>query len=208
MVKAAESEVYENRIEELFYEYCYENDIDTAKHNIDDNDAYCIWRYIYIHLFKPDAETIRFNNKSSKLDYDDITKIHAILDIYLGLCYKFKILPLINDFCTLTGIARETLNSWEHGEYRARKSENATYRHSDVAKKIKEATQRMTLKNLNSNPMGQMAIANNYEDAGLMFAQKEAQAKADAWLIPRERPAEIAQRRARELPQMPEFDAE
>ena len=207
MVKAAESEVYENRIEELFYEYCYENDIDTAKHNIDDNDAYCIWRYIYNTLFKPDAETIRYNNKKSKLDYGDIETISNILDIYLGLCYKFKILPLIGDFETLTGITRDTLNSWERGEYRV-ESGNATYKHSDLAKKIRDATKRMTLKNLNGNPMGQMAIANNYEDAGLMFAQKEAQAKADAWLIPRERPAEIAQRRARELPQMPEFDAE
>ena len=207
MVKAEESEVYENRIEELFYEYCYENDIDTAKHNIDDNDAYCIWRYIYNTLFKPDAETIRYNNKKSKLDYGDIETISNILDIYLGLCYKFKILPLIGDFETLTGITRDTLNSWERGEYRV-ESGNATYKHSDLAKKIRDATKRMTLKNLNSNPMGQMAIANNYEDAGLMFAQKEAQAKADAWLIPRERPAEIAQRRARELPQMPEFDAE
>ncbi len=207
MVKAAESEVYENRIEELFYEYCYENDIDTAKHNIDDNDAYCIWRYIYNTLFKPDAETIRYNNKKSKLDYGDIETISNILDIYLGLCYKFKILPLIGDFETLTGITRDTLNSWERGEYRV-ESGNATYKHSDLAKKIRDATKRMTLKNLNSNPMGQMAIANNYEDAGLMFAQKEAQAKADAWLIPRERPAEIAQRRARELPQMPEFDGE
>ncbi len=207
MVKAAESEVYENRIEELFYEYCYENDIDTAKHNIDDNDAYCIWRYIYIHLFKPDAETVRINQKTSKLDYSDVESLYNVLDIYIGLCYKFKILPLINDFCTLTGISRDTLNSWERGEHRV-EGEKATHRHSDIAKNIKEATQRMTLKNLNSNPMGQMAIANNYEAAGLMFAQKEAQAKADAWLIPRERPAEIAQRRARELPQMPEFDAE
>lgn len=207
MVETPEGEVYENQIEALFYIYCRENDIDTSKHNIDDNDAYCIWRYIYTKLFKPDAETIRYNNKKSKLDYGDIETISNILDIYLGLCYKFKILPLIGDFETLTGITRDTLNSWERGEYRV-ESGNATYKHSDLAKKIRDATKRMTLKNLNSNPMGQMAIANNYEDAGLMFAQKEAQAKADAWLIPRERPAEIAQRRARELPQMPEFDGE
>lgn len=208
VTKTEDGEVYENKIEELFYEYCYENDIDTTKHNIDDNDAFCIWRYIYIHLFKPDAETIRLNNKTSKLDYDDITGLHAILDIYIGLCYKYKILPLIGDFCTLTGITRETLNSWEHGEYRARKSENATYKHSEIAKKIKDATKHMTVKNLNGNAMGQMALANNFDEAGLMFSRQEAQAKAEAWLLPRERPGEIMQRRRTEIPEKPDFDGE
>ena len=38
----------------------------------------------------------------------------------------------------------------------------------------------MTIKNLNGNPIGQQSIANNLDDAQLVFAQREAQARAAA----------------------------
>lgn len=48
MVKTAEgAEVYENRIESLFYEYCQNEGIDLSKRNMDDNDAVGAWEYIY-----------------------------------------------------------------------------------------------------------------------------------------------------------------
>lgn len=183
MIKAEGGEiVYENEIETLFYQYCDDNDVNIdPKNGIDDVEAFCIWEYIYNILFKPDKDTIRYNNKRSKLDYSDIETIDNIFTIYRNLCFKFKILPMINDFCTLTGISRDTINSWERGEYRGDNRENVSVKHSDLAKKIKEATQRMTIKNLNSNPLGQQSIANNYEEAGLLFVRKEAQAQAEAW---------------------------
>jgi len=203
---ANQIDIFDNPIEDLFYKYCKDNEIDLSKRNIDDNDAYCIWEYIYRVLFKPDKDTVRVNNKNSKLNYEDIGTLHDILDTYLRLCFSYKVLPLIEDFCTLTGISRDTLNSWERGEHR-QAAEGATLKHSDIAKKIRDATQRMTIKNLNGNPIGQQSIANNYEGAGLLFAQKEIQAKADAWLIPRERPQEIVSRRTSgALPQFPDFD--
>ena len=140
---------------------------------------------IYIILFKPDRNTIRYNNKRSKIDYADIWQINDILDTYLRLCFKFKILPLIDDFSTLTGISRDTFYSWEKGEYRGNiktvggSSEGiSTPKHSDLLQKIRDATRKMTIKNLNSNPVGQYSIANNLEDAQLMFLQKEAQMRA------------------------------
>ena len=84
--------IYENQIEGLFIEYCEDNDIDLSKRNINDNDAYCIWSYIYNILFKPDSSTIRYDNKSSKIDYNNIDQINAILDVYLNLCFNYKIL--------------------------------------------------------------------------------------------------------------------
>lgn len=187
--------IYENEIETLFYEYCENNDIDLSKRNIDDNDAYCIWEYIYNILFKPDKDTIRYNNKRSKLDYSDIETIYSILQEYLSLCFRFKILPIIEDFCKLTGISRDTLNSWEHEEYRSNVSENVTIKHSEIAKKIKEATKLMGIKDQHGNPTGQLVLANNWDEMGLNFAQQQAKAIAEAWR-PQQKPEEIAERYA------------
>lgn len=211
MIKAdGGAEVYENQIESLFMQYCHDNNLtdDLQKRKINDNDAYCIWVYIYNTLFKPDRNTIRLNNKTSKIDYSDIYLINNILDIYIKLCFAYKIYPMINDFCTLTGISRDTLNSWERGEYR-RGEPGASCKHSDLAKKIKEATQRMTIKDLHDNPIGQQSLANNYDDAGLMFTQKEIRAQAEASMISQLSREEIAaryraQEEFREKPVLPE----
>lgn len=190
-------EVYENQIESLFTQYCQDNNLQEQldKHDIDDSHSYCIWRYIYINLFKPDKDTIRFNNKTSKIDYSDIYLLFDILDIYIDLCFRYKIYPLINDFSTLTGISRETLYSWERGEYR-RGEPNASFKHSDLIKKIREATQIMTVKDLHGNPIGQQSLANNYDDAGLMFTQKEIRAQAEANMVTQLSREEIAARYA------------
>lgn len=196
-------EVYDNQIETLFIQYCQDNGLQEQldKHDIDDSYSYCIWRYIYINLFKPDKDTIRFNNKTSKLDYSNIYILSDILDIYIDLCFRYKIYPLMEDFCTLTGISRDTLNSWERGEYRQGEP-GATFKHSDLAKKIKSATQRMTVKDLHGNPIGQQSLANNYDDAGLMFTQKEIRAQAEANMVTQLSREEIAARFAafKEIP--------
>lgn len=196
MVKTGQDEIiYENEIEALFYQYCSDNGIDTSLRKINDNDAYNIWEYIYNILFKPDTNTIRLNNKRSKLDYSDIESIYEILNIYTSLCFRFKILPLIEDFCKLTGISRDTLNSWERGEYRGGGDEKATFKHSDVAKKIRDATKLMGIKDQHGNPTGQLVLANNWDEMGLNFAQQQAKAIAEAWR-PQQKPEEIAQRYA------------
>lgn len=178
------TEIYDNQIETLFVQYLQDNDMGDQldAHKVDDSHAYGAWRYIYNILFKPDKNTIRLNNKTSKIDYSDIYLLSDILDTYLDLCFKYKIYPMIEDFCTLTGISRDTLNSWERGEYRRAEPE-ARYKHSDIAKKIREATQRMTVKDLHGNPIGQQSLANNYDDAGLMFTQKEIRAQAEASMM-------------------------
>lgn len=202
-------EVLDNQIESLFIQYCQDNGLQEQldKHDIDDSYAYCIWEYIYINLFKPDSNTIRYNNKTSKIDYSDIYIINNILDTYIRLCFSYKIYPLIEDFSTLTGIARDTMYTWERGEYR-RGEPGATYKHSDVLKKIREATQRMTVKDLHGNPIGQQSLANNYDGAGLMFTQKEIRAQAEANAISHMTREEIAARYAayKEIPEKLEID--
>lgn len=202
-------EVLDNQIESLFIQYCQDNGLQEQldKHDIDDSYAYCIWEYIYINLFKPDSNTIRYNNKTSKIDYSDIYIINNVLDTYIRLCFSYKIYPLIEDFSTLTGIARDTMYTWERGEYR-RGEPGATYKHSDVLKKIREATQRMTVKDLHGNPIGQQSLANNYDGAGLMFTQKEIRAQAEANAISHMTREEIAARYAayKEIPEKLEID--
>lgn len=211
MLKDSENKiVYENQIEELFIQYCDDNNIDLSKRNIDDNDAYCIWSYIYNILFKPDKDTIRYNHKNSKLNYGDIDTLNIILDTYLKLCFNYKILPSISDFCLLTGISLDTINSWEREEHRYYIYYDADYNiisnlaawkashvgqepphkkassgYSDIAKKIKNSTRNMTIKDLHNTTMGQVVIANNLPEAGLMFAQNQAIAQAEAWRKPR-----------------------
>ena len=202
-------EVYDNQIEALFIQYCQDNGMQDQldKHDIDDNYAYCIWEYIYINLFKPDKNTIRLNNKASKIDYSDIYTINEILDTYIRLCFGYKIYPLIEDFSTLTGIAKDTMYTWERGEYR-RGEPGAMFKHSDVLKKIRDATQRMTVKDLHGNPIGQQSLANNYDGAGLMFTQKEIRAQAEASAITQLTREEIAARFAafKEIPDKLELD--
>lgn len=208
MVDTEQGQVYENQIEDLFYEYCENNDIDTSKRKIDDNDARCIWKYIYNILYKPDRDTIRYNNKRSKIDYSDIEGIYNILNVYEDLCFKFKILPMIEDFCTLTGISRDTLNSWSRGEYRGSEG-NATYKHSDIAQKIKDMTQLMGIKDQHGTDLGRQSLANNWDGMGLNFAQKQAFATAAAYSLPQASREEIAARYQayKELPEKPDFDS-
>lgn len=188
-------EIFDNQIESLFVQFFQDNGFgeQLEAHKVDDSHAYGAWRYIYNALFKPDKNTIRLNNKTSKLDYSDVYTLLEVADAYIDLCFKYKILPMIEDFSTLSGISRDTLNSWERGEYR-RGEPGASCKHSDLAKKIKDATQRMTVKDLHGNPIGQQSLANNYEGAGLMFTQKEIRAQAEASMLSQLSREEIAAR--------------
>lgn len=54
----------------------------------------------------------------------------------------------------------------------------------------------MTVKDLHGNPIGQQSLANNYDDAGLMFTQKEIRAQAEANMVTQLSREEIAARYA------------
>lgn len=102
-------------------------------------------------------------------------------------------MPMIEDFSTLTGINRDTLYSWEKGEYRAA-APGAALKHSDLIKNIREASQRMGVKDLHGNAIGQQSLANNWDGMGLNFTQKGIQAQAEAWQSPGISAADIAAR--------------
>ena len=134
-------EIHDNRIESLFLEYFEDRGIDPQHDNIKQTKFNAAWKYIYNKLFKPDSDTVRYNNKNSKINYDNITEL------------------------------RDTLNKWDNGESRAGSDEGASLTHSDIVKKIKSAYQEFYKDNLSDAPVGQITIANNDADLGLMYGK-------------------------------------
>lgn len=200
-------EVYENDIEFYFKQFFEDRGIDLEHDTVKQTKFNAAWKYIYNNLFKPDINTVRYNNKNSKIDYSDIHVLNNICDIYIDLCFEYNIMTGQYGFSRLTGISRDTLNSWKRGEYRGNIKGNGDeilgLTHSDIVKKIDNLYTEMHKNNLDDTTVGQITMANNDEDVGLMYAQKAAQAQANAWLTPTERPQQIAQRRAGERPELP-----
>lgn len=189
MVKAEDgTEVYTSRIETLFRQYCEDNGVLKTDSNeceyADPVKATAAWRYIYNQLFKPDRHTILYNNKTSKLDYDDIYTMHEILDTYFEICMHYRIPPYKSDFCRMTGISRDTLYSWANGEYRGDEKGNL-YTHSDIAKRITDTAGEMLEKRMWDEPIGRQSLANNSESFGLMYNQQNIRDQANAQIAVR-----------------------
>lgn len=164
-------EIHENAIESLFLEYFADRGIDLKNDNVKQTKFNAAWKYIYNHLFKPDINTVRYNNKNSKIDYSNIEELNNICDIYIDLCFEYNIIPCQYGFYRLTGITRDTLNKWDNGDSRGGSDEGASFTHSDIVKKIKAAYQEFYKDNLTDTPVGQITIANNDTDLGLMYSK-------------------------------------
>lgn len=232
MIETGQGQVYESQIETLFHEFFESRGIDLGHETIKQTKFTAAWAYVYNILFKPDKNTVRRNNRNSKLDYSDIDTLNGIADIFINICLEYNCMPSQYNFYKLTGISTDTLNTWDKGEYRNNiyydlegnviddiseyKLNNrgeyrveATTAHSAFVKKLKAAYKEFYRQNLSDTPVGQITIANNDEGVGLLYAQKEAQAKAEAWGIPQQSREEIAARYQayKELPQKPDFDS-
>lgn len=206
MVKTEDgAEVYENKIEALFLEYFSDRGIDPGKDTVKQSKFNGAWKYIYSALFKPDKNTVRYNNKNSKIDYSDIWLLNDLCDIYIDLCFEYNILTGQYGFCRMTGICTDTLNSWKRGEYR-RGDGKTSLTHSDIVKKIDDCYTELHKNNMGDTPVGQITMANNDEGVGLMYAEKAARAQAQAQAIAQLSREEIAARYAafKEIPERPE----
>lgn len=107
------AEVYEHEIYRLTDEYIAKlNDPDDIKNRITFSG---LMRYIYNNLFKPDKNTVIYNNRSSVLDYSDIWLLMDVYNIFINLCTNNKQEFTKNKFMTMTGISKDTLNNWEKG---------------------------------------------------------------------------------------------
>ena len=50
--------------------------------------------------------------------YEDIDLLNDLWETYTELCYRFSQSPTIMEFAILIGCSRETIYSWQRGEYR------------------------------------------------------------------------------------------
>lgn len=50
--------------------------------------------------------------------YEDINLLNDLWETYTELCYRFSQNPTIMEFAILIGCSRETIYSWQRGEYR------------------------------------------------------------------------------------------
>lgn len=115
-------EVYENKVQLYADEYI--QDIDAR----DDDERTMLMRkppvfrgmckYIFEHVFKIGKGEIRYNNKSSNIDYADVDMLNHVWSLYTSLCYKYLSNPTLLNFAIFSGIDNTTLASWINGEYR------------------------------------------------------------------------------------------
>ena len=172
IVLDAENTVYENAIEQHFHEY-FENrgisiqGLDFQKIN---NSVYeGALRYIYRKLFKPDKDTIRYNNKNTKIDLRDIDTLEDIVEHYTDIVKDYNIKPFSKFFTALTGISKDTLCSWRNREY---EHGGMSARYSDLVKKIDALSGEQIQNNLADDRIGHQSLANNDADVGLEYNQK------------------------------------
>ena len=80
-------------------------------------------------------------------------------------------MPCQYGFYRLTGITRDTLNRWKKGSSRGGEEEEASSPHSDIVKKIDEAYKAFSRAGLADTPVGQITLANNDDELGLMYGK-------------------------------------
>lgn len=109
---------------------------------------------------------------------DDIELLDSIFNIYTRLCSKYRVLPTLECFSFLTGIARQTFTDWMRGDYRTGSA------HGSTAKKWFDTCKSFTLNRLHN----QRGV-----DANLIFVAKAAYGMAET--------APVQQDQVRGIPQ-------
>lgn len=168
MAKTAKGvEVHRSEIEEVAYDYIAENFPDCDEEEIKglmrkSQPFKGMLKYINNRLFKLKEGDIRYNNKNSNIDYNDIDYINKLWDIYTSLCYRYLQTPTLLNFSLFTGIAHETLTDWTTGNYRAGE-DAATSPHCQSAKKwLKECESALYDSAMTGNPGAMFLLKANY----------------------------------------------
>ena len=74
------------------------------------------------------------DNMTPLNNYNDITVLDNLFNIYKRLCSKYRVLPTLYDFSMMINIDPSTITSWINGDYRG----GPTSLHSKTAKKWKQ----------------------------------------------------------------------
>lgn len=167
-----DSTIYDNAIEMFFHEY-FDNrgiSIDGTDYKSVDNSVFeAAFRYVYKKLFKPDKTTVRYNNKNTKIDLKNIDELNSIADAYIDIIKAYSIIPYDKFFLELTGIHRDTFNSWYRCEYNHGGLSNL---YSDLVKKIQCLPKEQAINRMTGTPVSLIALANNEPEFRMEYNSK------------------------------------
>ena len=113
------------------------------------------------------------DNMTPLNNYNDITVLDNLFNIYKRLCSKYRVLPTLYDFSMMINIDPSTITSWINGDYRG----GTTSPHSKTAKKWKQYCAGRLASNL-SNSKG--------TDANKIFIAKAAYGMAETKAVEQE----------------------
>ena len=113
------------------------------------------------------------DNMTPLNNYDDITVLDNLFNIYKRLCSKYRVLPTLYDFSMMINIDPSTITRWMNGETRG----GLTSEHCKTAKKWKQYCAGRLASNL-SNSKG--------TDANKIFIAKAAYGMAETKAVEQE----------------------
>lgn len=113
------------------------------------------------------------DNMTPLNNYDDITVLDDLFNIYKRLCSKYRVLPTLYDFSMMINIDPSTITRWMNGETRG----GLTSEHCKTAKKWKQYCAGRLASNL-SNSKG--------TDANKIFIAKAAYGMAETKAVEQE----------------------
>jgi len=172
-------EVYRHDINYYSAEYI-KNELKLNPDDLSEDDKKIVGNNFVDMIFYIHDHIKKFNN-------DNIELLDNIFNIFVRLCYKFYILPTLECFGFLTGIAASTFSDWVSGQYRAGSA------HGQTVKKWKDICKSGVTNRLSNQPGA---------NANLIFIAKAAYGMVEAaqqiQVIgsgrPEESTAQIAQR--------------
>ncbi len=152
------TEVYTSQITEIADRYIADlEDIDS----------------IYTYEVFTDLLLYISDNMTPLNNYDDITVLDNLFNIYKRLCSKYRVLPTLYDFSMMINIDPSTITRWMNGETRG----GLTSEHCKTAKKWKQYCAGRLASNL-SNSKG--------TDANKIFIAKAAYGMAETKAVEQE----------------------
>ena len=151
-------EVYTSQITEI---------VDRYISDLEDKES------IYDYTVFTDMLLSISDNMTPLNNYNDITVLDNLFNIYKRLCSKYRVLPTLYDFSMMINIDPSTITSWINGDYRG----GPTSPHSKTAKKWKQYCAGRLASNL-SNSKG--------TDANKIFIAKAAYGMAETKAVEQE----------------------
>lgn len=112
-------------LETHFLDLYYSLDVASAPEKRKPSIIDSIWMDLYKEIFEPNRTQI--NNTNSRLLYNDVRQIEAVVDMYIKLCARYGGVIKYNSFCTLTGIDYTTICLW----YNANNTDNYIFTLND-----------------------------------------------------------------------------